>query len=356
MSVEHLLTVPIVIGLANPMRESWVLAGFQPANENEQQRHAELCSELLDPRREAHQLTATSEQAIRKAKRVLRYLTEEDRLGVLTEPRSPVVHSRGSPVKLISSILLLLPLALAPAATAQEVNVDLVLVKKTFTDAQGKTLPYRFLAPEKIEPGQTYPLGVFLHGAGERGNDNTKQLIHGVREFAKPENRKDHPCFLIAPQCPEGSRWVEVDWGAASHTMPQTPSEPARLTLELIESLRKDLPIDSKRIYVTGLSMGGFGTWDLLARRPSLFAAAVPICGGADEATAASIATVPIWVFHGDKDGAVQVQRSRNMVAALKKAKGEPKYTEYAGVGHDSWTETYKNPELFKWLFAQTRD
>jgi predicted peptidase len=227
--------------------------------------------------------------------------------------------------------------------------------KKVFENG-GKKLPYRLLKPENYDSKKSYPLVVFLHGAGERGDDNSKQLVHGVAEFVTPENRKRYPCFLLAPQCPNGKRWVEVDWGAASHTMPKEPSESMQLLLELIPSLQKEYSIDPKRLYVTGLSMGGFGAWDLVARKPEWFAAAVPICGGADEATAKPIARLPVWVFHGDKDSAVKPMRSRNMVEALKKAGGEPKFTEYAGVGHDSWTRTYKDAEMLKWLFAQKKD
>src|SRR5262249_52824913 len=112
---------------------------------------------------------------------------------------------------------------------------------------------------------------------------------------------------------------------------------------------------DQKRIYVTGLSMGGYGTWDVIGRRPDLFAAAVPVCGGGDETQAATIARVPIWAFHGARDGVVKPARSWNMVAALKKAGGHPGYTEYPDVGHDSWVPTYRDPVLFQWLFAQKR-
>jgi predicted peptidase len=241
------------------------------------------------------------------------------------------------------------------AGLAPTQQKDPPLEARTFKDAQGKTLPYRLLLPENYDPKKSYPLVVFLHGAGERGTDNKAQLIHGVAEFAKPENRKKYPCFLIAPQCPAGRRWVEVDWGAESHTMPKEPSEPERLTLELITALQKEFAIDTRRIYVTGLSMGGFGAWDLICRRPELFAAAVSVCGGGDEAQAAKIARIPVWVFHGAKDGAVKVSRSRNMVDALKRAGGRPRYTEYPDVGHDSWVPAYRDAEMFAWLFAQKR-
>lgn len=225
--------------------------------------------------------------------------------------------------------------------------------KHVFED-RGRKLPYRLLKPLKIEDGKKYPLVVFLHGAGERGTDNEKQLVHGVPQFAA--NLEKYPCFLIAPQCPDGKRWVEVDWSADSHTQPKEPGEVGRLTLALVEKSIQALPVDRKRVYLTGLSMGGYGTWDLLARRPDLFAAAAPVCGGADEATARKIKAIPIWAFHGGKDTTVQPARSRNMIAALKKAGGHPKYTEYPDVGHNSWDNAYRDPELFRWLFAQKKD
>jgi predicted peptidase len=230
-----------------------------------------------------------------------------------------------------------------------------LLEKKTFTDARGKTLLYRLLKPEDYDPKTKYPLVVFLHGAGERGNDNTAQLIHGVGDFAREANRKKYPCFLIAPQCPKGDKWSIVDWRKPSATFAKEPSEPGRLVLELIAAMQKEYSIDPKRIYLTGLSMGGYGTWDLLARHPELFAAAVPICGGADPATARKIAKIPIWVFHGAKDRAVKVERSREMVKALKEAGGHPKYTEYPEEGHASWVPAYKDPAMMKWLFAQKK-
>ena len=228
-------------------------------------------------------------------------------------------------------------------------------LEKHVLEDDGRRLPYRLLRPLKVEPGKKYPLVVFLHGAGERGTDNEKQLIHGVPQFATLENRKKYPCFLIAPQCPEEKKWVEVDWSADSHTQPKEPGEVGKLTLTLIEEEIKELPVDPTRVYITGLSMGGYGTWDLVARRPDLFAAAAAICGGADETTAPKIKDIPIWAFHGAKDTAVKPDRSRHMIAALKKAGGKPKYTEYADVGHNSWDNAYRDPQFFQWLFAQRK-
>ncbi|MEN6452398.1 MAG: alpha/beta hydrolase-fold protein [Thermoguttaceae bacterium] len=226
---------------------------------------------------------------------------------------------------------------------------------KTYKSAAGESLPYRLLKPEKIEPGKTYPLVLFLHGAGERGADNAKQLTHGAREFAKADVRRRHPCFVLTPQCPEGKRWVEVDWALPAHTMPAKPSVPMRLALELVDKLVGDLPIDKGRIYVTGLSMGGFGAWDAPLRRPGLFAAAMPVCGGGDLGQAAKFKDMPVWAFHGDHDHTVLPSRTTDMIEAIRKAGGHPKMTIYPGVDHDCWTATYANPKVLDWLFAQQK-
>ena len=240
---------------------------------------------------------------------------------------------------------LLLSLLLGAGPMTRAADLDKLLEKRTFT--QGKaSLPYRLMKPADYDASKKYPLVVFLHGAGERGDDNKAQLRHGIKDFVSDAARKKHPCFLIAPQCPRGKGWASFGKDSAGA---------GRLVLGLIDELRKEFTIDDKRIYLTGLSMGGFGTWDLLARKPDLFAAGIPICGGGDPAKAEKLAKIPIWAFHGDKDGAVNVDRTRKMIAAIKKAGGEPKYTEYKGVGHDSWTATYKDPAVLEWLFAQKK-
>ncbi|MEO5713738.1 MAG: PHB depolymerase family esterase [Luteolibacter sp.] len=225
----------------------------------------------------------------------------------------------------------------------------------TFTGARG-VLTYRILSPAKIEPGVRYPLVIFLHGAGERGDDNTSQLRHGGALFSNPENREKYPAFVIFPQCPNGKRWVEVDWGDANpHQQPKEPGDPMSSVIELVPSLMKSLPVDRSRVYVMGMSMGGFGTWDLAARHPEWFAAAVPICGGADNSTAPLLAKLPIWTFHGDQDPTIHVERTRSMVEALNKAGGSPKYTELPGIQHNAWNSAFADPGLLPWLFAQKR-
>lgn len=222
-----------------------------------------------------------------------------------------------------------------------------------YQDADGATLLYRLLEPGVLEGSQgKRPLLLFLHGAGERGNDNKAQLVHGKAMMLTAA--RQYGAFVLAPQCPRGRKWAEVDWGKPTHKMPQESSQPLRLALEVIEKMQKQYPVDPDRLYVMGLSMGGYGTWDAVQRYPDLFAAAVPICGGGDE-TAAGRIRAPAWAFHGDKDRAVPVSRSRNMIEAIKKAGGKPRYTEYPGVGHNSWDTAFKDPEMLKWLFSQRR-
>ena len=215
-------------------------------------------------------------------------------------------------------------------------------------------LPYRIYTPRPIEDETVYPLIVFMHGAGERGSDNTTQLKHGVGSIIRFIERFNKPAYVIAPQVADGHQWVDTPWSDDAHVLPKSPSSSMSLLLSLIDSVNQTLSIDRRRIYITGISMGGFGTWDLLMRRPDEFAAAIPICGGGDETSAHLIRDIPVWVCHGGDDQVVKTHRSRNMVEALEGVAGRPRYTEYPGVGHDSWTVTYDNPEVLHWLFEQT--
>jgi poly(3-hydroxybutyrate) depolymerase/lysophospholipase L1-like esterase len=225
---------------------------------------------------------------------------------------------------------------------------------KVHTNAAQQTLPYRLLTPQHYDPSQKYPVVLFFHGAGERGNDNQRQLVHGASLFLKPENREAFPCFVIAPQCPEKQQWVDMPWSGDSGTRPAQPSEAMKLALEIVEKVGKEFSIDQDRVYVTGLSMGGYATWDLVTRFPSRFAAAAPVCGGGDEKTiTAAVAKVPLWAFHSEDDTVVKVIRSRNMVNTMRKLGENPKYFEYFGLGHGSWDKAYAEPELLTWMFAQ---
>ncbi len=249
-------------------------------------------------------------------------------------------------------LLVVLTLLIGGPALSQE-----PYAARVYTNGKGEKLNYRLMQPQGYDAkAETrYPLVLFLHGAGERGDDNAKQLVHAAKDFASEANRTKYPCFVVFPQCPDGKRWVEVDWTLDSHQQLPDESISVKLTRELIASLQKEFRVDEQRLYATGLSMGGFGVWDMVSRTPDLFAAALPVCAGADEATAERLAKLPIWTFHGDKDTVVKVERSRRMVAAIEKAGGKPKYTEYPGVQHNSWTQTYADPKVLEWLFAQKR-
>jgi predicted peptidase len=177
-----------------------------------------------------------------------------------------------------------------------------------------------------------------------------------MADFCKAENRKRFNGYVLAPQCPREQKWVDQDWTIDQVEQPEKISPSLELTLQLIDRMRETAGVDSSRIYVTGLSMGGYGTWDAIARRPDLFAAAMPICGAGDPATAPRIKHLPIACFHGAKDDIVTPDKSRRMIAALREVGGQPVYVEYADAGHDSWTATYGEPDNLQWLFDQKRE
>lgn len=195
---------------------------------------------------------------------------------------------------------------------------------------------YLLYLPQEYETNnQRFPLMLFLHGAGERGNNLKLVTKHGPPKLI--ENGKDFPFIIVSPQCPPNQWWS---------------TEFLNILLNEIVSKYR---VDEDRIYVTGLSMGGFGTWALALEYPDRFAAIAPICGGGSPYEACKIKHLPIWVFHGAKDEAVPISKSEEMVAALKACAGNVKFTVYSEAGHDSWTETYNNPELYEWLLKHRR-
>lgn len=277
------------------------------------------------------------------------YLRAKSLIHLLNNRRQPVATII-PPVKIKAFFTLGLLLLCIFANAQNEWKADFIKGVKI----EGKdTLAYRYYRPI-VNDGTKFPLVIFLHGAGERGTDNENQLFHGVKYFMADSALSKYPCAIFAPQCPKSKRWVETDWKLLKHTMPAIPSDPMAQVFEIIDSL-KNLPyIDSNRIYITGLSMGGYGTWDAIQRRPGFFAAAVPICGGGDEALAPKIKNVPIWAFHGNLDKLVKPERTRNMVAGIKAAGGKPNAT-YFELGHLCWDAAYSTPGLLKWMFSQTK-
>lgn len=220
----------------------------------------------------------------------------------------------------------------------------------------GSTVSYRLLHPVSPRPGTRYPLVLFLHGAGERGDDNQVQVRYLPTWMAEAERRRRYECFLVAPQCPAGRLWVETP-RATDRAAPRQPPGPIlQAVIDMLDELTARLPVDTNRLYITGLSMGGFGSWELGTRLAERWAAVAPICGGGDELYADRLRDVPVWAWHGAKDDVVPVDRSRRMIEAIRAAGGTPLYSELPGVGHDSWTPAYTGPKgLLDWLFAQRR-
>lgn len=220
----------------------------------------------------------------------------------------------------------------------------------------GDTLNYRLLFPDANKL-RKYPLVIFLHGSGERGSDNDAQLKWGVMNFATDQNMLAHPAIVIAPQCPEHQTWSNVTptKDGKGMTLSPEPGKTMRLLMGLIRQLETTMPVDTDRIYITGLSMGGFGTYDALERYPRIFAAAVPVCGGGDTTRAASIAHIPMWIFLGAEDPAVNPLFGLDMLEALTHAGAHPGFTQYPEVGHFSWLGAYSDPLMMEWLFRQHR-
>lgn len=225
-----------------------------------------------------------------------------------------------------------------------------------YQNEDGNLLNYRLLVPENYDPDKKYPLVLFLHGAGERGDDNIAQLKWGAVRFAEEKIMEKHPAIVIAPQVPAEEYWAHLNWRQTELQTEAQPRMPLALSMEVLDQVIEEYSVDTNRLYITGLSMGGFGTWDAIIRYPDKFAAALPICGGGDISKAGQIAELPIWNFHGALDEVVPPSLSRAMIHAIREAGGHPGYTEYPDVGHDSWIPVYNDDYVIDWLFAQSRE
>ena len=238
--------------------------------------------------------------------------------------------------------------------------------KEEFERAQfvksGDTLKYRILYPENFSKEKEYPVVLFLHGAGERGSDNEAQLVHGSELFLKEENRKDFPAVIIFPQVPKDDYWANVrverdSFPLKFHFQQEgIPTTSLRLAMQLMDSIKKVDYIDSDRLYVGGLSMGGMGTFEILSRKPEMFAAAFAIAGGADpEITEKYPEGFNIWIFHGEKDNVVPAAFSKTMAREINSNGGNAKLSLYPNAGHNSWDLAFSEPYLLPWLFSKTK-
>ncbi|MET3880558.1 dienelactone hydrolase family protein [Chitinophaga sp. OAE865] len=247
------------------------------------------------------------------------------------------------------------------AATAQD---SLSQYSKESFIRKGDTLQYRLLLPANYDRHKKYPLIVFLHGAGERGRDNEAQLKHGGAMFLRDTIRANYPAFVLFPQCPDNQTWAPMKFVRdstgkviqADFPLDGDPTPPTALLNQLLDNLLASGKVDTKRVYIGGLSLGGMGTFYEITKRPNLFAAAFPICGAGNVAAAGNFAKkVPVWIFHGGNDKVVPVEASRAYDAKLKALGAEEKYTEYPGVGHNSWDNMFVEPGFMPWLFKHRK-
>ncbi len=239
---------------------------------------------------------------------------------------------------------------------------DKSLFKKQWLIQSGDTLPYRILFPENYDTAKSYPVIFFLHGRGESGSDNEKQLTHGATLFLRDSIRKRFPAIVVFPQCSDKSYWSNVNMvSTGSSTGKRSfyfipdgdPSMPMRMLTQLVPNIITRYKTDTGRIYVAGLSMGAMGTYELVRRLPNTFAAAIAICGGAHPSTAKQIKNTAWWIFHGLKDDVVPPEYSRIMADALISAGAKAKATFYPTANHNSWDSAFAEPALMQWLFSK---
>lgn len=240
---------------------------------------------------------------------------------------------------------------------------DHSLYKKHWYIQAGDTMPYRLLLPENYNPTKKYPLILFLHGAGKRGNNNELQLVHGAKLFLRDSIRKNYPAIVAFPQCPLNSYWSNVQFTIDTVSKKRImqfsvngePTIAMKMLVSLLEKLGQDYKLNKKQIFVGGLSMGGMGSFELVSRKPELFAAVFPICGGANPAIAEKLKQPSWWIFHGLKDDVVDPDLSKQMAGALKKIGADVKLTLYPEANHNSWDPAFAEKNLLSWLFSKTK-
>jgi predicted esterase len=280
---------------------------------------------------------------------------------------------------LILTVIFLLPYLFCNYVYAQSRDEIVAKFLKRSHTFESTTLPYRLFVPENYDTAVSYPLVLCLHGVGECGTDNEIQIKYNrlATSWADTINQHRWPCFVVAPQCPVGMKWANVDPDTRKCNIDKMPITNELLVVNhLLDVLIDEFNIDSNRLYITGLSMGGFGTWDMIARFPDKFAAAVPMSGGGDTSKVSVFKDVPVWNFHGALDNSVPVSFSREMFEAYEKIfipvvkvfslsddslnyqlnnGAKHLYTEYPNGYHVIWAESYDNPKLFPWVFSQIK-
>ena len=254
-------------------------------------------------------------------------------------------------------LFLVLALMAGTCLKAQEQFLDANLFEAHCHIEGNDTLPYRLYRSQKADTmTEALPLVIFLHGAGERGNDNCAQLKHCIKYFLNDTVTSRYPFLLMAPQCPNERRWVNTDWSLPEHTMDSVPTTELQGVMAVLDSLIDCGAVDSTRVYICGISMGGYGTWDALQRWPEKFAAAIPICGGGDPAYAEAMKDIPIYIFHGLQDGIVMPSRSIQMYDALQEVGNEEAIlVTYPELRHGCWDEAFSTAGVFRWMFGKKK-
>lgn len=239
---------------------------------------------------------------------------------------------------------------------------DLNLYEKKIFISKGDTMPYRLLIPEGYDPSKTYPIILFLHGAGEVGNNNTTQLVNCGKAFLRDSIRKNYPAFVLVPQCAKNDTWANATRkvtkaGKIERTFFEKgkPTKDMQLLQKLLKQIIHGYSVDNRRVYVGGLSMGGMGTYEIVRRNPRLFAAAFPICGGANVAIVPKLKHVNWWVFHGADDKTVSPEYDENMVTAMKGLNIPVQFSLYPNTGHNSWDKAFDETGLFSWIFSNSK-
>ena len=230
------------------------------------------------------------------------------------------------------------------------------LFQKELLIIEEDTLRYRILPPLNYDKGKEYPVHLFLHGSGERGEDNELQLFHGSDLFLNKENREKYKSWVIFPQAPRNDWWGGY-YDPYKYDYDVKKSESLELVIKLMDEFIKRSDVDINKVYVSGLSMGGLGTFSILNARPNMFAAATPICGDGDPNSVANFANkVPIWIFHGSADKTVLAKQSLKMANAILDAGGNPKITIYENVGHNSWDTAFAEKDFLKWIHSKSKN
>lgn len=273
-----------------------------------------------------------------------------------------------------SSLALLTLLTIAAFPVARRTpppDAENGYVTRTYRDAQGRSMTYYFHSPLAL-PSQipcdaqgqhsSYPLVLLLHGGGERGHSanspqqNRSTLVEDpyVKQWTSAQVQLTWPSFIVVPQLLDDQQWVNVPSGQGAYHLAPQPTTVLLLAKETVDALLQQYAaIDAGRLYITGISIGGYGVWDAIERWQDAFAAAAPVSGGADLAGAAKLTRLPIWAFHGGQDGDPSPTSSQAMIQAIRAAGGHPRYTEYPQAGHDIWLRVYTSPAFLSWLFAQ---